>query len=154
MVAEAPGGKVDRTIVESKLRFLKEYLVDLKEYDNVSLSAYRRNKKDQRFVERTIQLACEACIDTAAHIVSRQGLREPKDNKDLFQILYESKIISETVLKAMMKMSKFRNIVVHDYARIDPEIVIGILKKDLKDFHIFAREILQFLDTDTIEQVD
>ena len=80
---------LDRETIESKLRFLREYLVDLTEYETISLNAYRQSKKDQRFVERTLQLACEACIATAAHIVSRQGLREPKDNKDLFQILYE-----------------------------------------------------------------
>ena len=44
-------------------------------------------------------------------------------------------------------MSKFRNIVVHDYARIDPEIVIGILKKNLGDFKQFAKEILKYMDT-------
>jgi uncharacterized protein YutE (UPF0331/DUF86 family) len=63
--------------------------------------------------------------------------------------LYENSVISEATCEAMVKMSKFRNIVVHDYARIDPEIVIGILKKDLNDFKIFSREILHFLDTDT-----
>lgn len=146
MIAEAPGGKVDRTVIESKLRFLKEYLADLKEQQNVPLSEYRQNKKDQRFVERTLQLACEACIDTAAHIVSRQGLREPKDNKDLFKILFESRIISDPVHEAMVKMSKFRNIVVHDYTRIDPEIVFGIVKKNLSDFKQFATEIIDFID--------
>ena len=93
-----------------------------------------------------MQLACEACIDTAAHIISRHGLREPRDSKDLFLILFESNIISEAVLDAMVKMSKFRNIVVHDYTRIDPEIVIGILKKNLIDFRRFASEVIRFVD--------
>jgi len=35
---------------------------------------------------------------------------------------------------------------VHDYARIDPEIVIGILSKNLTDFKAYAREILCFID--------
>jgi len=136
----------DKEVIESKLRFLKEYLSDLKEFETISLTDYQKSKKDQRFVERTLQLACEACIDTAAHIISRQGLREPKDNKDLFQILFESSILSEPVREAMVKMSKFMNIVVHDYARIDPEIVIGILRKNLTDFKVYACEILCFID--------
>ena len=136
----------DKEVIESKLRFLKEYLTDLEEFETVSLTDYQKSKKDQRFVERTLQLACEACIDTAAHIISRQGLREPKDNKDLFQILFESSIISEPVREAMVKMSKFRNIVVHDYARIDPEIVIGIIRNNLSDFKAYAREMIRFID--------
>ena len=111
------------------------------------MESYKRNKKDQRFVERTLHLACECCMDTAAHIVSRVGLREPRDNKDLFKILAENNILSEVVCKAMVKMSKFRNIVVHDYTRIDPEIVVGILRKNLSDFKKFATEVIHFIDT-------
>lgn len=136
----------NREVIESKLRFLREYLEDLKEYETVSLSDYRTSKKDQRFVERTLHLACECCLDIAAHIISQAGFREPKDNKDLFTILYENGIITASTQIAMIKMAKFRNIVVHDYARIDPEIVVGILKKNMDDFKRFAKEILRHID--------
>ena len=138
---------IDREVIESKLRFLREYLGDLEEYKTISLIDYQTNKKDQRFVERTLHLACECCLDIAAHVISRLGLREPKDNKDLFVVLHENKIISEAVHTAMVKMAKFRNIVVHDYARIEPEVVMGILKKNLSDFNHFAREIITYMDT-------
>ena len=52
--------------IESKLNFLREYLDDLKEYKNISLQAFRRNKKDQQFVERTLHLACECCLKHVA----------------------------------------------------------------------------------------
>ena len=81
---------VDMEVIESKLAFLREYIGDLKEYESISLNAYRQSKKDQRFVERTLHLACESCLDIASHIISRRGLREPKDNKDLFLVLYEN----------------------------------------------------------------
>lgn len=140
---------IDREIIESKLRFLHEYLSDLEEYREISLKDYQTKKKDQRFVERTLHLACECCIDIAAHVISRQGLREPKDNKDLFVILFENSIVSEHVRNTMTKMAKFRNIVVHDYARIESEIVLGILKKDVGDFKHFAREIIAYMDAQT-----
>jgi len=135
---------MEKRVVESKLRFLKEYLVDLQEYETISLNAYQTSKKDQRFVERTLHLACECCLDISAHIVSRMSFREPRDNKDLYSILFENKVITESVCDAMVKMAKFRNIVVHDYARINPEIVIGILRKNLSDFKRFAKEIIDF----------
>jgi len=137
---------LDREVIESKLRFLREYLNDLKDYESISLRDYKTSKKDQRFVERTLHLACECCLDISAHIISRVGLREPSDNKDLFVILFENSIISESTHRAMMKMAKFRNIIVHDYARIEPEIVIGILKKDIQDFKQFAQQIIRYLD--------
>ena len=136
----------DRTVVSSKLRFLREYLQDLKEYEDISLETYQTSKKDQRFVERTLHLACECCLDIAAHLISRRGFREPRNNKDLFMVLYENQVIGEETHQSMAKMAKFRNIVVHDYARIDPGIVIGILRNDLKDLRHFGKEVLQYMD--------
>jgi len=135
----------DMEVIESKLIFLREYLNDLKEYETITLSQYRKSKKDQRFVERTLHLACESCLDIAAHIISRKGLREPRDNKDLFHVLFENGLISEPVSNAMIKMAKFRNIIVHDYARIDPEVMVAILRKNLNDLKSFSQEILQSL---------
>ncbi|MFH1148437.1 MAG: DUF86 domain-containing protein [Pseudomonadota bacterium] len=132
-------------IVESRLKLLEEYRNDLREYESMELADYRRDKKTQRFVERTLQLAIEACIDIASHIVSAEGFREAKDNKDLFVILSEQGILSTELLPAMMDMCKFRNIIVHDYTRIDPEIVIGILRRNLKDFDSFSKEIGKYI---------
>jgi uncharacterized protein YutE (UPF0331/DUF86 family) len=33
------------------------------------------------------------------------------------------------------------NVIVHDYARIDPEILIGILWKNIDDLRLFARMV-------------
>jgi uncharacterized protein YutE (UPF0331/DUF86 family) len=136
---------IENDVIQSKLRQLQEYLEDLAEYRDITLSNYMASKKDQRFVERTLHLACECCIDIAAHLVSRKALRAPKDNKDLFSVLHENGIITAPVGASMTKMAKFRNIVVHDYTRIDPEIVIGILRRDVDDLKKFAAEILDFL---------
>ena len=91
-------------------------------------------------------LGKESDVDIASHIISRSGFREPRDNKDLFTILFENSIIGDLTCHSMIKMAKIRNIVVHDYAQIDPEIVIGILRKDFSDFKAFAKEIIGFLD--------
>ena len=42
---------LDREVIESKLRFLREYLNDLKDYESISLRDYKTSKKDQRFEE-------------------------------------------------------------------------------------------------------
>ncbi len=133
---------VDPNVIQAKLRFLREYLQDLEEYQDITIEDYVQSKKDQRFIERTLHLACECCIDIAAHVISRKSLRPPRDNKDLFLVLFENEFISAPVQSAMTKMVQFHNIVVHDYARIDPNIVVGILHRDMKDFTRFASEIL------------
>jgi uncharacterized protein YutE (UPF0331/DUF86 family) len=51
-------------------------------------------------------------------------------------------------------MAKFRNIVVHDYERIDPEIVVGILRKKLNDFESFRNSIITYLSGQKLKNND
>jgi uncharacterized protein YutE (UPF0331/DUF86 family) len=48
-------------------------------------------------------------------------------------VLFENNILSELTHDAMIKMAKFRNLIVHDYAHINPQAIIGILKKKILD---------------------
>jgi uncharacterized protein YutE (UPF0331/DUF86 family) len=54
-------------------------------------------------------------------------------------VLFENNIISEPICNAMTKMAKFRNIIVHDYARIEAEVMVGILKKNIGDLKNFSQ---------------
>ena len=47
--------------------------------------------------------------------------------------------------QSLERMVKFRNVVVHDYDRVDEEIVIGILRKNLDDFIRFKDAIVKFI---------
>lgn len=43
-------------------------------------------------------------------------------------------------------MVRFRNLIVHDYARVDDAKVYGILKKRLTDFDAYARAVVAYLE--------
>jgi uncharacterized protein YutE (UPF0331/DUF86 family) len=45
-------------------------------------------------------------------------------------------------------MARCRNLIVHRYDRIDAEIIVGILKKNLPDFTRFQDAVLAFLKSD------
>lgn len=88
----------------------------------------------------------EACIDIANHIISYEGYREPMSNKDTFQVLAEEKILDKKLAERLKKMAQFRNIIVHDYVRIKPEIVYTVLQSHLNDILEFAKLVKrQFL---------
>ncbi|RME37973.1 MAG: DUF86 domain-containing protein [Thermoflexia bacterium] len=43
-------------------------------------------------------------------------------------------------------MARFRNLIVHDYARIDDARVYGMLQKRLDDFDAYARAVAAYLE--------
>lgn len=42
-------------------------------------------------------------------------------------------------------MVKFRNVIVHQYDRVDAEIVVGILKRDLENFLSYKKAVIDFI---------
>jgi uncharacterized protein YutE (UPF0331/DUF86 family) len=90
----------------------------------------------------------ECCIDVAGHIISEKGLRTPATYAESFAALYEAGIINGRLLRSLEKMARCRNLIVHRYDRIDAEIIVGILKKNLGDFTRFKDALLAFLEAD------
>jgi len=136
---------VDKSLLLRKLAELEEYLRQIEEYSNISVKGYSEDWKIQRIVERTLQMMIEICVDIASHIISDKGCRVPESYSDTFRVLYESKNISEDLFGRMEKMAKFRNIVVHHYTKVDAEIVVNILKRNLNDFLDFKNAIIKIL---------
>lgn len=131
---------IEQAVVERLLLNLEEYLRDLDSVKiNYSAEDFRDNKIIRRYTERTLQIAIEASLDLASHIISCHGFREPQDNKDCFQVLLENKLLSADLTESLKRMAQFRNVVVHDYIRIKPEIVYSIVHDNIADIVSFAQ---------------
>lgn len=135
----------DRELILRKLDLLREYGGQLAEYRGLTAKKYRIDWKVQRIVERTLQLMIETCLDIGQHIIADSGMRTPTSSADIFEVLGENRILSRKTVARIKDMAKFRNLVVHQYERIDPEIVVGIVKRRRGDFRTFEREILKHL---------
>jgi len=140
---------VDVTLILRKLAELDEYNSQVKEYGQITVAQYLDDWKIQRIVERTLQIMIETCLDIASHIIADKELRVPTSYSDTFKVLHEEKIVNSELFSALDKMAKFRNVVVHHYDKVDAEIVVGILKKDLKDFMNYKDTIVGFLKSET-----
>jgi uncharacterized protein YutE (UPF0331/DUF86 family) len=137
---------VDKTLILRKLADLEQYLDQIREFSKVSAEVYSGDWKIQRIVERTLQIMIELCIDIAGHIISDQKLRVPVNYADTFKSLAETGLITPDILDIMVKMAKFRNIVVHQYESVDTAIVIMILNNHLGDFLRFRDAVLNVLN--------
>jgi len=136
---------VDKLLIGRKLARIDTYLSQIREFSKISGNEYKKNWKTQRIVERTLQILVEECIDIANHIIADEGLRLPVGYADAFQVLMENRIIKKKLSATMEKMAKFRNVIIHQYEKIDPGIVVAILHKNLADFERYKKAIIQYL---------
>ena len=132
---------VDRDLILRRTADLEIYLSQLAPYRDLDLSEYQHDWKTQRIVERTLHLAIETCMDIADHIVSDRRLRVPETGAATFEILAEAGILPADLGNALALMVGFRNILVHDYTKLDPAILLKVLRTDLADLQRF-REIM------------
>ena len=72
-------------------------------------------------------------------------MRKPENYKDIFKVLFENNIISKTQFEKFSKMAGFSNILVHDYAKINREMVYEIILNNLNDFEEFIDTISEYI---------
>jgi len=87
--------------------------------------------------------ACEAAIDLAMHLVRIRRLGLPQESREAFRMLQDSGVVDAETAVRMQAMVGFRNIAVHNYQKLDLDIVRSILSSRLDDFRRLAAAALK-----------
>ena len=138
---------VNKNIIYKAIESIDQSLKDLKKADDITYDKYLKDVRSRRFIERSLHVMIEACIDIAQHIISDEGFREPESYRDSFIILMENKIIPKSQIKTYEKIAMFRNLLVHYYEKIDDEIIYSVFKNNLNDFTKFIEYIIEYMKT-------
>ena len=129
----------DVELVAKKLAFIETLVEELRTLSRPEEIAH--DVREERFVEHTLQMAIQAALDVASHVVSDHRFGEPRSNRELFEILARRGWISERLLATLRRVVGFRNILVHGYERVHLDIVRGIVEDDLGDLLDFVEQV-------------
>lgn len=135
---------LDRKRILAKIDELDAYLDELITVAPANFKEYQRIEK-KRSCERLLQLSIECVIDVCKLFVSGLRLGLPSEENDLFGKMYKKNILSKQMNAVLIGMKGTRNILVHEYAAVDDELVFKAIKTKLKDFRKFKKEILAVL---------
>lgn len=89
--------------------------------------------RELRFVEHTLQIAVQAALDVASHIVSDDRLGEPRSNRELFELLGRHERLAPGLARRLGDMASLRDVLAHGYADVDPAIVRDVVEHHLGD---------------------
>ena len=126
---------VKKDLVDVRLEKLRLYLKTLKAIGKYDLKMFKNDVFIHATAERYLHLSIECLLDMGNHIISDKGYRKPETYTEIFRILKEEKVISAKLLEELEGMAAFRNILVHDY-----------LKIDLDKIHIIIREKINAME--------
>ena len=136
---------VNQAVLAARLERLREYLSVLSSVMQYDVNRFVQDPFIHGTAERNLHLAIECLLDIGNHVISDQGLPKPDTYADIFRILGERGIIPPALLKEIEGMAAFRNILVHDYLRLDRVRVYHIMRDKLEPMkklgEIFGRMI-------------
>lgn len=132
--------------VYDKIEEIETYLNELLEIIPVSFEKYKTDFKSRAACERYFEKIIEAIIDLAFLVIKDKKLRIPEEDAEVFDILSKEGIISKELAKRFREAKGMRNIIAHEYGKIDDEIVFHSiteeLEKDAKELiYIIKKEL-------------
>ena len=127
-------------VIQRKLALLDNYLIRLQQQlDDVDSETFKNDWALQRMAERSLQVMIKVVVDIAERIIA---LKNAGPVASAAQAL--EKLVDLTVIKSAQpytEMIRFRNLIVHQYEEINPDIVYHIAKNNLDTFRQFRDEI-------------
>ncbi|RKY01130.1 DUF86 domain-containing protein [Candidatus Poribacteria bacterium] len=128
-----------------RLQRLEENVVQLRRFrETYSEEDVRRDRHLEWALRYGLLEAIQIVIDVSCYLVSRDNLGVPSSYRDCIELLWRAGYISDSLAEVLLGMVGLRNILVHEYIRVDVRRLYGLLDK-LDDFKTFAREISFYL---------
>ena len=126
-----------KTYINNKISEIQKYLISAESYKAHTREKIENDDTIRLSLERILFLLTQATIDLGEMIIGYKKLRKATTLKEIFAVVHEHNLIPLELRNKLMDMTGFRNILVHDYAKINYDRVYEVLHKDLKDVEEF-----------------
>jgi uncharacterized protein YutE (UPF0331/DUF86 family) len=105
------------------------------------LAGHVRDSVRQLREKYLLIVAAEAALDNCNHLAARRGGRSPEDYADCMAIMAELGVIDADLSARLMRMARFRNLLVHLYARVNDREVHRVMREDLGDLERYLEAV-------------
>jgi len=122
---------VFNSAIGEKTKLIADYIGKLELISKKSEEEFIRDPFIPDAAERNLQLAIEAAADIGNFIIRRKGFESPQSYQDIFRILCDRGVLPLEMRDDIVEMARFRNLLVHGYAKLDKRRVYSILRSDL-----------------------
>lgn len=134
---------VDKNVIISRVEQIDKHLDKLSPYISLTYEQFLKDSIAQDVVEYNLFQIVNHVVDVVEHIVVDEDYGLPSTSYEAIQILLDKEIIDKTDLKLLKEMIGFRNVVGHEYIKINKEIVCNILKNNLPDIKRIVSKIVR-----------
>ena len=132
--------------INLKIKELQKNLILLK---STAVNINEDNLKEDMLrywgIERGIQISIECILDISNIIIATLDIEKPDTYREVILSLGKEKVLPTSFSKEIANMISFRNILVHDYTRVDEKVILDILHHHLDDFSRSIKHINEWI---------
>lgn len=137
---------LNKKTIHEKLFKLQESVKILEELRAEGYEAFFTDRKNQDVATLNLFVSIEMITDIGNHIITEVFQKQAKTYKEIISLLAETGVIPSAFAKENEDMTKFRNLVAHDYDKITPEGIYENLQKAPDVFRTFAKYFVEFME--------
>lgn len=79
-------------------------------------------------------------------IIVAEGFRLPEESAGIFIILGKEKVLPKKFAEDFAPIARFRNLLVHEYVKIDMRKVYVYLQNEIVNFDKFAKAVIRYVN--------
>lgn len=132
--------------IESKLFRLKEIIGILEELSGSDKNAFVTDFKLNNVAMFNLLVGITIILDVGQYLLSKFVGKTAEEYKEVIRMLGENGIVEKKFADDNIDMAKFRNLLVHDYDKIDEAQVFDYIQKAPDVFRQFAKSYIEFMD--------
>ena len=141
-------------IVFNKKESIERCIKQIRTYYHLPLNgAFEDDYLRQDAIAMNLQRACEQCIDLTTHTIRVRKLGLPKETGESFRLLAANHIIPQDLAARLEGMVGFRNVLVHEYQRMNIKLMIDVIENRLDDLLLFVDRIVEQFSSKELEGV-
>jgi len=137
--------KLNLNKIQGNLNLIGEFLEKLRKLSKLSQEDFLSDERNPAATESFLRRCIEAIFDVGRHILSKSFAFKSLEYKEVARELGEKGIVSREYSEILIKISGYRNRLVHFYKKIIDKELYDILQNDLADIEKFLKEIEIFL---------
>jgi uncharacterized protein YutE (UPF0331/DUF86 family) len=134
---------IEKNLIVAKAGKVDGHLRRIKVKRSVTLEEFLGDLDTQESILFNLQMAIQNCIDIAAHVISDEELGVAGSTNEMFYMLQENGYLTPELTEKMVTAVGFRNLVVHEYGKIDLAKIYQIAHEDVDDIEEYLRAILR-----------
>jgi uncharacterized protein YutE (UPF0331/DUF86 family) len=136
---------LNQELVRTRCQEIEESLEHLERIRLTPKEEFLKDRDLQDIACYRLLVAIEAALGLCYHVSAKHLKKVPEGYAECFAILADAKIISTDLSENLQKMSRFRNLLVHMYWKVDYSTLYELIQNNLQDLRHFSKTIVALL---------